>query len=75
MHCEGRDSEACVGPGGVRVTQGSGVKAQLWQMAQAASEALVEGLFSVLVTLGAVPIIRCPKVRKAPRPPLIPGGG
>ena len=30
---------------------------------QAASEALVEGLFSVLVTLGVVPIIRCPKVR------------
>ena len=28
---------------------------------QAASEALVEGLFSVLVTLGVVPIIRCPK--------------
>lgn len=30
---------------------------------QAASEAVVDGLLSVLVTLGIVPIIRCPKVR------------
>ena len=30
---------------------------------QSASEALVDGLFSVLVTLGVVPIIRCPRVR------------
>ncbi|EIE26993.1 SM/Sec1-family protein [Coccomyxa subellipsoidea C-169] len=28
---------------------------------QSASEALVDGLFSVLVTLGVVPIIRCPR--------------
>ena len=26
-------------------------------------EDIVEGLFSVLVTMGVVPIIRCPKVR------------
>ena len=31
--------------------------------AQAASEAVVDGLLSVLVTLGIVPIIRCPKAR------------
>ena len=30
---------------------------------QAAVESIVEGLFSVLVTMGVVPIIRCPKVR------------
>lgn len=30
---------------------------------QSASESLVDGLFSVLVTLGVVPIIRCPRVR------------
>lgn len=29
---------------------------------QAAVESIVEGLFSVLVTMGVVPIIRCPKV-------------
>ena len=29
---------------------------------QAAVESTVEGLFSVLVTMGVVPIIRCPKV-------------
>ena len=30
---------------------------------QAAVEDIVEGLFSVLVTMGVVPIIRCPKVQ------------
>ena len=29
---------------------------------QAAVESIVDGLFSALVTLGTVPIIKCPKV-------------
>lgn len=33
--------------------------------AQAASQAVVEGLLSALITLGIVPIIRCPKARPA----------
>jgi len=32
---------------------------------QGAVESIVDGLFSALVTLGTVPIIKCPKVRQA----------
>lgn len=32
---------------------------------QGAVESIVNGLFSALVTLGTVPVIKCPKVRQA----------
>ncbi len=40
-----------------------------FRLPQAAVSSVVDGLFNVLVTLGVVPIIRCPKVRPSHEDP------